>query len=247
MECPRCHDPADEDLLKEFEGVCPKCVLAFAVEKDAPSFPNLEIVELIGQGGMGVVYKAIQKNLNRTVALKVLSPKCSDDPEFLSRFGREAQALAQLSHPNIVAIYDTGVHDRVPYLVMECVEGRSLRALLESKVITLAQVLDLIPQICDALQYAHSRGVIHRDIKPENILVDASGRVKIADYGLAKLAKAEDSRLTKSGFVMGTPHYMAPEQVENSSQVDHRADIYSLGVIFYEMLTGELPLGHFKP
>jgi hypothetical protein len=247
MECPRCHEPATEDLLQEFGGVCPKCVLAFAGEKDAPSFPNLEIVELVGQGGMGVVYKAIQKNLNRTVALKVLSPKLSDDPEFLGRFSREAQALAQLSHPNIVAIHDTGVHDRVPYLVMEFVEGRSLRALLQSRGITVAQVLDLIPQICDALQYAHSRGVIHRDIKPENILVDAAGRVKIADYGLAKLAKAEDSRLTKSGYVMGTPHYMSPEQVENSSQVDHRADIYSLGVIFYEMLTGELPLGHFKP
>jgi predicted Ser/Thr protein kinase len=246
MNCPRCNSPASEETLREFGGVCPKCLLHFAEEKDAPAFPNLEIIEMIGQGGMGVVYKAIQKNLNRTVALKVLSPRLSDDPEFLSRFTREAQALAQLSHPNIVAIHDSGVHDRVPYLVMEYVEGRSLRALLQSKEITVTQVLTLIPQICDALQYAHGRGVVHRDIKPENILLDAAGRVKIADYGLAKLATAEDPRLTKSGFVMGTPHYMAPEQVENSSQVDHRADIYSLGVIFYEMLTGELPLGRFK-
>ncbi len=246
MDCPRCHAPATEEILQEFGGVCPKCLLAFAAERDAPSFPNLEIVQMIGQGGMGVVYKALQKNLNRTVALKVLSPRFSDDSEFLERFTREAQALAQLSHPNIVAIHDSGVHDRVPYLVMEYVEGRSLRALLQSREITVAQVLDLIPQICDAVQYAHGRGVVHRDIKPENILIDASGRVKIADYGLAKLAGAEESRLTKSGFTMGTPHYMAPEQVENSSAVDHRADIYSLGVIFYEMLTGELPLGRFK-
>jgi predicted Ser/Thr protein kinase len=246
MDCPRCHAPATADLLQEFGGVCPKCLLAFATERDAPSFPNLEIVEMIGQGGMGVVYKALQKNLNRTVALKVLSPRFSDDPEFLERFTREAQALAQLSHPNIVAIHDSGIHDRVPYLVMEYVEGRSLRALLQSREITVAQVLDLIPQLCDALQYAHGRGVVHRDIKPENILVDAQGRVKIADYGLAKLAGAQDTRLTKTGYTMGTPHYMAPEQVENSSEVDHRADIYSLGVIFYEMLTGELPLGRFK-
>jgi predicted Ser/Thr protein kinase len=246
MNCPRCNTPTPDETLQEFGGVCPKCLLSFSEEKDAPAFPNLEIVGLLGQGGMGVVYKALQKNLNRTVALKVLSPHLSDDPEFLGRFTREAQALAQLSHPNIVAIHDSGVHDRVPYLVMEYVEGRSLRALLAAKELTAEQALKVVPQICDALQYAHSKGVVHRDIKPENILIDAEGRVKIADYGLAKIASIDQPRLTRSNFVMGTPHYMAPEQVENSSRVDHRADIYSLGVVFYEMLTGELPLGRFK-
>ncbi len=246
MNCPRCNSPASEETLREFGGVCPKCLLHFAEEKDAPAFPSLEIVEMIGQGGMGVVYKAVQKSLNRTVALKVLSPTLSTDPEFVERFTREAKALAQLNHPNIVGIYDSGIHDKVPYLVMEYVEGKSLRQLLASKELTASQALELVPQICDALYYAHAKGVVHRDIKPENILVDPAGRVKIADYGLAKIAAIDQPRITKSNIAMGTPHYMAPEQIERTSEVDHRADIYSLGVVIYEMLTGELPLGRFK-
>jgi predicted Ser/Thr protein kinase len=246
MNCPRCNSPAWEDTLREFGGVCPKCLLHFAEEQDAPAFPSLEIVEMIGQGGMGVVYKAIQKNLGRTVALKVLSPQLSSDPEFVERFTREAKALAQLNHPNIVAIYDSGIHDRVPYLVMEYVKGQSLRQLLAAKQMTAPQALELVPQICDALYYAHAKGVVHRDIKPENILIDGAGRVKIADYGLAKIASLDQPRITKSNIAMGTPHYMAPEQIEKTSEVDHRADIYSLGVVIYEMLTGELPLGRFK-
>ena len=247
MNCPRCNGPASEETLREFGGVCPKCLLAFSEEKDAPAFPSLEIVEMIGQGGMGVVYKAVQKSLGRTVALKVLSPQLSTDPEFVERFTREAKALAQLNHPNIVAIYDSGIHDKVPYLVMEFVEGKSLRQLLAAKELTAPQALELVPQICDALYYAHAKGVVHRDIKPENILLDAAGRVKIADYGLAKIASLDQPRITKSNVAMGTPHYMAPEQIERTGEVDHRADIYSLGVVIYEMLTGELPLGRFKP
>jgi tRNA A-37 threonylcarbamoyl transferase component Bud32 len=246
MSCPRCNGPANEETLREFGGVCPKCLLHFSEEQDAPAFPNLEIIEMVGQGGMGVVYKARQKNLDRIVALKVLSPQLSDDPEFVERFTREAKALAQLNHPNIVAIYDSGIHDHVPYLVMEYVDGTPLRNVLASGKLTSDKALEVIPQICDALQYAHANGIVHRDIKPENILIDRQGRVKIADFGLAKLS-AEQSRLTQSGFVMGTPRYMAPEQFEPSGRVDHRADIYSLGVVFYEMLTGEVPMGRFKP
>jgi tRNA A-37 threonylcarbamoyl transferase component Bud32 len=247
MNCPRCSAPADEQTLREFGGVCPKCLLDFSEEQDAPAFPNLEILEMIGQGGMGVVYKARQKNLDRIVALKVLSPHLSDDPEFVERFTREAKALAQLGHPNIVGIHDSGIHDRVPYLVMEYVDGTPLRKVLASAKFTPDRALEVIPQICDALQYAHTHGVVHRDIKPENILIDRQGRVKIADFGLAKLSKMEESRITQSGYVMGTPRYMAPEQFEASGRVDHRADIYSLGVVFYEMLTGEVPMGRFKP
>src|SRR5579883_1367556 len=188
MNCPRCNAPAEEETLREFGGVCPKCLLAFSEEKDAPAFPNLEILEMLGQGGMGVVYKARQKNLDRVVALKVLSPHLSEDPEFVERFVREAKALAQLSHPCIVGIYDSGIHDRVPYLVMEYVDGTPLRTLLASRKLPSSRVLEVIPQICDALHYAHAKGVVHRDIKPENILVDREGRVKIADFGLAKLA-----------------------------------------------------------
>jgi hypothetical protein len=196
---------------------------------------------------MGVVYKAVQKQLGRTVALKVLSPQLSSDPSFIERFTREARALAQLSHPNIVAIFDSGVHDGVPYLVMEYVDGTPLRKMLAARKLSSEDALRLVPQICDALQYAHRHGIVHRDIKPENILIDREGRVKIADFGLAKLAEPDQTRITRTNVVMGTPHYMAPEQIENPSAVDHRADIYSLGVIFYEMLTGELPLGRFKP
>ena len=246
MSCPRCNAPAADETLREFGGVCPKCLLDFSEEQDAPSFPNLEIVEMLGQGGMGVVYKAVQKNLGRTVALKVLSPQLSADPDFVERFTREARALASLSHPNIVGIYDSGIHDHVPYLVMEYVDGTPLRKMLASKKLSPEQVLEVIPQICDALHYAHAHGVVHRDIKPENILLDRQGRVKIADFGLAKLASQDETRITKTGFVMGSPHYMAPEQFAHSGRVDHRADIYSLGVVFYEMLTGEVPMGRFK-
>ena len=246
MNCPRCNSPASDETLREFGGVCPKCLLQFSEEQDAPAFPNLEIVEMIGQGGMGVVYKARQRNLDRIVALKVLSPHLSEDPEFVERFTREAKALAQLSHPNIVGIHDSGIHDRVPYLVMEYIDGTPLRGLLGSAKLPPDRALEVIPQICDALQYAHAHGIVHRDIKPENILIDRQGRVKIADFGLAKLS-VEQSRITQSGYVMGTPRYMAPEQFEPSGRVDHRADIYSLGVVFYEMLTGEVPMGRFKP
>jgi len=247
MSCPRCSAPANDETLREFGGVCPKCLLDFSEEQDAPAFPNLEIVEMLGQGGMGVVYKAVQRNLGRTVALKVLSPQLSDDPEFVERFTREARALASLSHPNIVGIYDSGIHDHVPYLVMEYVDGTPLRKMIALKKLAPERVLEVIPQICYALHYAHAHGVVHRDIKPENILVDREGRVKIADFGLAKLASLEETRITRTGLVMGSPHYMAPEQIEHSGRVDHRADIYSLGVVFYEMLTGELPIGRFKP
>ena len=227
MNCPRCNGPATEEMLREFGGVCPKCLLQFAQEKDAPAFPSLEIVEMVGQGGMGVVYKAVQKSLGRTVALKVLSPQLSTDPEFVQRFSREAKALAQLNHPNIVGIHDSGIHDGVPYLVMEYVEGKSLRQLLTAKELSASQALEFVPQICDALYYAHAKGVVHRDIKPENILVDAAGRVKIADYGLAKIASLDQPRITRTNVAMGTPHYMAPEQIERTSEVDHRSDIYS--------------------
>ena len=244
MNCPRCDAPAKTETLRELGGVCETCLLDFAAEKDAPAFPNLKILRTLGEGGMGVVYEAEQTALGRKVALKVLSPALASDPSFVERFTREAKALAQLTHPNIVGIHEFGVHDGVPYLVMEHVEGVSLRKVL--KKLDSARALEIVPQICDALAYAHSRGVVHRDIKPENILLDAQGRVKIADFGLAKLAEPDQTRITRTNVVMGTPHYMAPEQMENPGAVDHRADLFSLGVVFYEMLTGELPLGRFK-
>jgi serine/threonine protein kinase len=218
-------------------------------EEIAKQFPQLHIIELLGQGGMGVVYKAKQPNLDRLVALKILPTEAAREPGFPERFTREARALAKLTHPGIVGVYDFGQQGGMYYLLMEFVDGMNLRQLLRQGKLNPAEALKIVPQICEALQYAHDEGIVHRDIKPENILLDKRGLVKIADFGLAKLLGQvpADSALTGSRQVMGTPHYMAPEQLEKPLAVDHRADIYSLGVVFYEMLTGELPLGRFPP
>jgi len=216
----------------------------------AEKFPQLEILELLGQGGMGAVYKARQKQLDRVVALKILPPEVGKDPAFAERFAREARSLAKLNHPGIVSVFDFGhTEDGVYYFIMEFVDGTDLRRVIEGGQLDPAEALAIVPQICEALQYAHEEGLVHRDIKPENILLDKKGRVKIADFGLAKLLDRPQSActLTQAGQRMGTPHYMAPEQIEGAHKVDHRADIYSLGVVFYEMLTGELPIGRFAP
>ncbi len=243
--------------------ICPKCMAGFAQKPTDPTVPGaaeelplqpgqafhgLEIVELLGRGGMGVVYKARQPALDRLVALKILPRKMALDPDFQNRFIREAKALGSLNHPNIVSVYDFGAEAGLFFFAMEFIDGVNLRQVLREKKFAPEQALKIVPQLCDALEYAHAEGVVHRDIKPENIMIDRKGRVKIADFGLAKLVGADaPAMLTMTNMVMGTPHYMAPEQVENPRSVDHRADIYSMGVVFYEMLTGELPIGKFEP
>jgi len=209
--------------------------------------PGLEIIELLGQGGMGAVYKARQKQLDRIVALKILPPEVGKDPAFAERFTREARSLARLNHPHIVTLYEFGQSDDLYYFIMEFVDGTDLRRVIRKGDLAPKEALSIVPQICEALQYAHEQGIVHRDIKPENILLDKRGRVKIGDFGLAKLLDrpATAFTLTQPQQRMGTPHYMAPEQIEGAHQVDHRADIYSLGVVFYEMLTGKLPIGRF--
>jgi serine/threonine protein kinase len=305
----RCHQCGAELPPDAPQGLCPNCLLkaGFGTQAtggtsqtgsesaDADSFgarfvpptpaelaryfPELEILELLGRGGMGVVYKARQKRLDRVVALKILSPNIGRDPAFAERFAREARAMAMLSHPHIVAVHDfgqtamTSEGANVPspaserrdgreggasagaplyYFIMEYVDGLNLRRLLDTGKLAPEEALAIVPQICDALQYAHDHGVVHRDIKPENVLLDKEGHVKIADFGIAKLLgkegrRPEDLTLTDPSHVMGTPQYMAPEQIERPLEVDHRADIYSLGVVFYQMLTGELPIGRFAP
>ena len=211
--------------------------------------PGLEIIELLGQGGMGAVYKARQKRLDRIVALKILPPEVGRDPAFAERFTREARSLAKLNHPHIVTVYEFGQSDDLYYFIMEFVDGTDLRHVIRKGDLAADEALTIVPQVCEALQYAHEEGVVHRDIKPENILLDKRGRVKIGDFGLAKLLDrpATAFTLTQPQQRMGTRHYMAPEQIEGAHQVDHRADIYSLGVVFYEMLTGQLPIGRFPP
>jgi predicted Ser/Thr protein kinase len=226
------------------------------IEELTAEFPNLEFVRPLGSGGMGAVYLAKQVRLDRPVAVKVLPPDLADDGAFAERFLREARALARLSHPNIVGVFDFGqTPGGLYFFLMEYIEGPTLRQVVASRSADPKQALEIVRQVCDALQFAHDKGVVHRDIKPENILLDSQGRVKIADFGLAKLLGLADTpagspaagSLTHTRQAMGTPHYMAPEQIVGSRGVDHRADIYSLGVVFYELLTGELPLGRFAP
>ena len=261
--CPRCGRALAPDAPA---GQCPQCLLRQGLATEsaattppggfvapdpedlAPHFPQLEILALHGKGGMGAVYKARQPGLERIVALKILPRESGTDPSFAERFVREARALARLNHPNIVSVFDFGHVGELYYFVMEFVEGTDLRHLMRTGLES-REALEVIPQICDALQYAHEQGIVHRDVKPENILVDRQGRVKIADFGLAKLLGDDTANfaLTSARDVLGTLHYMAPEQLEKPLEVDHRADIYSLGVVFYEMLTGELPIGRFDP
>jgi len=206
------------------------------------------IVGPLGQGGMGTVYKAMQPGLDRTVALKLLPAQLARDPDFVARFHREARTLGALSHPNIVGVFEFGSAGDHYYFCMEFVDGRTLRSLLRERRLTQEEVLRLLPQVLDALAYAHGEGVVHRDIKPENVLLDRRGRAKIADFGLARIVRGEKplEPLTRTNTVMGTVEYMAPEQRESSRDVDHRVDLYSLGVMLYEMLTGKLPVGRWE-
>ncbi|MGH7638737.1 MAG: protein kinase domain-containing protein [Gemmatimonadaceae bacterium] len=196
----------------------------------------------IGRGGMSVVYRARDIRLNRQIALKVLPPELAYDPAVRMRFTREAQTGAQLSHSHIVPIYDVGERDGLAYFVMAFVSGGSLAALLAREPRQPPdEARRIICEIADALAYAHERGVIHRDIKPDNILIDANtGRVLVTDFGIARAMEA-GTRLTATGIAVGTPTYMSPEQAEGDREIDGRSDIYSLGVVAYQMLTGRVP------
>ena len=258
--CKQCRQPLPENAP---EGLCPECLarVALGSEPTAPGtrvppdpaalaaqFPQLEIIKLLGMGGMGMVYQARQPRLDRLVALKILPVDDSTrDASFAERFEREARALARLNHPGIVTLYDFGQTPGYYYFIMEYVDGMNLRQLIQAQTLEPRQALELVTQICTALQFAHDEKIVHRDIKPENILITKKGQVKIADFGLAKLLGGKpETALTASQMVMGTMNYMAPEQREKPLEVDHRADIYSLGVVFYEMLTGEVPMGRFE-
>src|SRR3954462_11215802 len=205
--CPQCGVPIKPDAPA---GLCPNCLMALNLKTEtvftgdssatqppltpeelAPNFPQLEILEYLGRGGMGVVYKARQKSLNRFVALKLLAPERVTDAKFAERFTREAHALAALNHPHIVTVYDFGQAGGYYFLLMEFVDGVNLRQLLQAKKLTPEEALAIVPPLCDALQFAHERGIVHRDIKPENLLLAKDGAVKIADFGIAKLLGAE--------------------------------------------------------
>ena len=255
--CPECGNEIPEDST---HSLCPACLVHQALkstivnqgeggtdsppppspEEIADTFPGFEIIECLGRGGMGVVYQARQKSLDRMVAIKILAPERVGDKAFATRFSEEAQTLARLSHQNIVTVFDYGEAQGLYYIVMEFVDGVNLRDLLKEGKLAPEQALAIVPPICEALQFAHDKGIVHRDIKPENLLLDREGKIKIADFGIASLVGA-------AGDPAGTPPYMAPEQGSVHREVDHRADIYALGVVLYETLTGERPEESIDP
>ncbi|MFZ5979678.1 MAG: serine/threonine protein kinase [Candidatus Zixiibacteriota bacterium] len=200
----------------------------------------------IGQGGIAEIYKARQESLNRDVAIKILASKLTVDPEIVRRFERESMVIAKLNHPNIVHVIDRGKAGNRYYFVMEYVDGTSLREVIERSNIPLNTKLDMVAQVCKALDYAHKNGVIHRDIKPTNILIDRQGNPRVADFGIAQIVGTPDSEMTSSDVIMGTLAYMSPEQKISSTNVDQTTDIYAIGVILYEILTGKKPMGRFK-
>lgn len=208
-----------------------------------------QVQEKIGQGGMAMVFKGIQPSLNRPVAIKILPPQFAANPELLGRFEREATIVAQLAHSNIVQVIDRGRQDELLYIVMEFVEGESLDQMIRKGPLPVARALDYAAQICDGLSHAHGIGVVHRDLKPSNILIEQrTDRIKIADFGIASIDTSGGgfSTLTYGQSSIGTMNYMSPEQRLDAHRVTHLTDLFALGVILYEMLTGKLPLGHFK-
>ncbi len=211
-------------------------------------FPEYEIRGILGRGGMGAVYKGWQRSLDRFVAIKILPPNLDDGiSDFTERFKREAKAMAHLRHPGIVAVHDAGTTaGGLLFFIMECIQGTDVQKMIaEHGRLAPADALRITSAVCAALSYAHRHGVIHRDIKPSNIMIEPDGDVKIADFGLAKSTGPETTALTMSNITMGTPDFMAPEALQGVANVDHRADIYAVGVMLYQMLTGKVPRGKY--
>ena len=239
--CPRCGTSYPEGR----DRACLVCLVAEPTASVAVGGGAFEIEEEIGRGGMGVVYRGRHRKLDRTVAIKFLASDLPDQAGFEARFEREARALALLSHPNIVAVFDCGREEGESYLVLEYVDGGPLSRLGPQPP---RRALEVVSEVLDALRYAHERGIVHRDVKPENILLDASGRVKVADFGIARMV-GPDARgwtITAEGAAVGTPHYMAPEVLQGA-EPDPRMDVYSTGVVLHQLVTGRLPIGDFEP
>ena len=198
-----------------------------------------EIIETLGQGGMGAVYKARDREVDRVVALKVIRPELANQPQILARFKRELILSRQVTHKNVVRIFDLGEADNIKFITMEFVDGRDLHSLLRANTpLSLEQKVKIVIQVCRALEAAHAEGVVHRDLKPQNIMLENTGRVVVMDFGIAH--SMEESGGTSTGMLLGTPAYVSPEQAKGE-KIDTRSDIYTLGIVFYELLTGKVP------
>jgi serine/threonine protein kinase len=204
------------------------------------------VIEQLGSGGMATVFKAYHPALDRYVAIKILHPAFKADPQFFERFQREARIVAKLEHPHIIPVYDFNEHHGEPYLVMRFVEGETLKPEMHGQPLPTAEILRLMRPICLALSYAHQQGVLHRDIKPSNMMVTADGHVFLTDFGLARMVQAGESTLSQD-MMVGTPQYISPEQAQGISNLDGRTDIYSLGVVLFEMFTGRVPFNADTP
>ncbi len=264
--CPRCSQPLTASAP---QGLCPKCLFEAALAEQSASesgatnlfepdsssmhahspetgaviryFGDYELLEEIARGGMGVVWKARQNSLNRTVAIKMIRAGALASAGEVQRFLREAEAAANLQHPNIVSIHEVGEHGGQHYFSMDYVEGRDLGALVQSGPLPAKLAARYVQVIADAIHFAHQRGILHRDLKPQNVLINDADQPRITDFGLAKLI-SDDSRLTQSGVVMGSPSYMPPEQAAGChDEIGPHSDVYSIGAILYELLSGRAP------
>lgn len=222
-----------------------------SVERMQTLLPQYEFIALVGRGGMGAVYKARQNSLDRFVAVKILPMDIVDHHEanFVERFKNEARTMAKLSHPAIVAVHDSGqTAEGQLYFAMEFISGTDVAKMIRSQGrLPPEQTLGICMRVCEALQCAHAHGVIHRDIKPANILIDSDAQVKVADFGLAKASDPGLAGFTRTDVAMGTPDFIAPETLIAGMVTDHRVDLYAVGVMLYNMLTGEIPRGVFQP
>ncbi|MDP2308177.1 MAG: serine/threonine-protein kinase [Pseudomonadota bacterium] len=230
-DCPRCGAPFGPS------GVCARCLLTGPAGSGAGASTPFDLLEEIGRGGMGTVWRARHRGLDRVVAVKYLSDALAERPAFVARFVQEARLMARLQHPRIVAVYDVGEDEGLPYIVMEYVSGLALAAVLP---LSPARAIDIGIGVCEALAFAHTNGVVHRDVKPENILLDDAGQVKVADFGIARLLDTPGT--TRTGALIGTPAYLSPEALAGAPP-DPRMDLYAVGAVLYQCVTGALPVG----
>jgi serine/threonine protein kinase len=266
QRCPNCDIRCDVSLFVDGSlARCGHCGVRFEVRREKsvppvpaqpqpqpkapdPPFPKLDgftVHERIGQGGLGEVFRCMRVSDGVPVAVKILTPQMAAVPDYVRRFGREAAAMAQLEHPGIVRLLGRGKAGQHIYIAMELIDGESLRMWAHKNRPPARQLATLLAQVAHALAYAHARAVVHRDLKPDNVLVTKDLRTKVLDFGLAGLHSEGAQCLTQSNVAMGTANYMAPEQRKDAKRADHKADIYSFGVMIYELLTGELPVGKF--